>query len=146
MADKIDNSINDFKFNVTIANFYEAYNIINSYLDLNISREKLLYCIEKIMKLLLPLTPHLSNEVLDLLKCTTKNEWPKIEKDTKQEIKFAIQINGKTRDIITIDKDLIQSEIEIKAKESPKIMKFFEDKKIIKTIFVKNKILNYLIK
>ena len=146
LADKIDNSINDFKFNVTIANFYEAYNIINSYLDLNISREKLLYCIEKIMKLLLPLTPHLSNEVLDLLKCTTKNEWPKIEKDTKQEIKFAIQINGKTRDIITIAKDLIQSEIEIKAKESPKIMKFFEDKKIIKTIFVKNKILNYLIK
>ena len=118
---KIDKSINDFKFNVAIANFYKAYNIINSYLDLDVSKEKLVYCIEKIMKLLLPIVPHLSNEVLDLLQCKTKKEWPKIEKDTKQEIKFAIQVNGKTRDIITIDK------------------KVFENKKIIKTIFVKNK-------
>ena len=146
ISNRIDDSINDFKFNVTIASFYESYNIINSYLDLDVSKEKLVYCIEKIMKLLLPIVPHLSNEILDLLQCKTKKVWPKIEKGIKQEIKFAIQVNGKTRDIITIDKDLIQSEVENKVKESPKIKRFFENKKIIKTIFVKNKIINYLIK
>ena len=39
------------------------------------------------------------------MKCKNKYEWPKIE--TKQnDIKFAVQINGKTRDIITISENL----------------------------------------
>ena len=99
------------------------------------------------MKLLLPLTPHIANEVLDLLKCNSKNTWPIIKKDIMEQIKFAIQINGKTRDIITIKKNLIQNQIEqIIKKEESKANKFLKNKKIIKTIFVRNKIINYIIK
>ena len=98
------------------------------------------------MKLILPMTPHLANEILDLLKCKTKNEWPTIKKDLITEIKFAVQINGKTRDIINIKKDSSQNELEEKIKKESKVVKFFENKKIIRTIFVKNKIINYIIK
>ena len=98
------------------------------------------------MKLLLPITPHIANEILDLLKCNSKNTWPIIKKDIMEEIKFAVQINGKTRDIITIKKNLIQNQIEQIIKEKSKANKFLENKKIIKTIFVRNKIINYIIK
>ena len=98
------------------------------------------------MKLLLPLTPHIANEILDLLKCNSKNTWPIIRKDIMEEIKFAVQVNGKTRDIITIKKNLIQNQIEQIIKEESKANKFLENKKIIKTIFVRNKIINYIIK
>ena len=40
-----------------------------------------------------------------MLNCVDYNEWPKIEK-YKRGNNFAIQINGKTRDIIKIKKDL----------------------------------------
>ena len=63
-----------------------------------------------------------------------------------EEIKFAVQVNGKTRDIITIKKNLIQNQIEQIIKEESKANKFLENKKIIKTIFVRNKIINYIIK
>ena len=62
------------------------------------------------------------------------------------EIKFAVQVNGKTRDIITIKKNLIQNQIEKIIKEESKANKFLENKKIIKTIFIRNKIINYIIK
>ena len=61
------------------------------------------------------------------------------------KIKVAIQVNGKTRDIITVKKNLIEKEIRKIVLDQPKVKKYIEDKKIIKTIYVKNKILNYII-
>ena len=60
--------------------------------------------------------------------------------------KFAVQVNGKTRDILTINRDLAQKEIEKKIEEKSKAMKFIGNKKIIKIIFIKNKIINYIVK
>tara|TARA_E500000178_G_C17031979_1_gene761061 strand:- start:1678 stop:4188 length:2511 start_codon:yes stop_codon:yes gene_type:complete len=146
LSSKIDNSIENFKFNVTIALVYEAYNTLNHYLDQNVNSKILISGITRIMKLVLPLVPHLSNEVLDMLNCNSKHTWPLIKKDFLSEIKFAIQVNGKTRDIVTIEKDAIQQKVEGLVKEKSKVKKYIEGKKIIKTIFVKNKIINFIIK
>ena len=101
--------------------------------------------IVKIMKLMIPFTPHLAHECLEMFKCESANTWPKIEKDTIEEIKLAIQVNGKTRDIINIKKNLIEKEITQIIKRDSKAKKYLENKKIIKTIFVKNKIINYIV-
>ena len=53
------------------------------------------------MKLMTPFTPHLANECLELLKCEDVEKWSEIE-NLNEEINFAVQVNGKTRDIITI--------------------------------------------
>ena len=98
------------------------------------------------MKLMIPFVPHIANECLDLLNCKNKNEWPKIKKDLQSDIKFAVQINGKTRDILTIKKDLEKDNVMQSIISSSKAFKFIKDKKIIKTIFVKNKIINYIVK
>tara|TARA_X000000950_G_scaffold50930_1_gene60024 strand:- start:544 stop:2919 length:2376 start_codon:yes stop_codon:yes gene_type:complete len=145
LSSKIDESISVFKFNVTIANFYEAYNIFNKYMGLNINNKSLINSFTKIIKLLLPITPHLANEILDLLKCDSKNKWPSIKKDLDKEIKLAIQINGKTRDILSAKKNLSESQIQEIIKEKSKVKKIIENKKIIKTIFVKNRIINYIL-
>ena len=143
---KIDSSINEFKFNVSIALFYETYKIFNNYLNNNVSNKILIENITKIMKLMIPFVPHIANECLDLLNCKNKNEWPKIKKDLQSDIKFAVQINGKTRDILTIKKDLEKDNVMQSIISSSKAFKFIKDKKIIKTIFVKNKIINYIVK
>ena len=99
----------------------------------------------KKMKLMIPFTPHLALECLEKLKCKNTEEWPKINKNYKEKIKFAVQINGKTRDVISVDKDFEEEQVKKEIKENSKANKFLENKKIIKTIFVKGKIINYII-
>ena len=111
-VNKIDNSINKFRFNVSIALFYEMYNFIKKNLESQVSKKNLQTNIIKLMKLMLPFTPHLANECLELQNCKTVNKWPKINTgNIVEEIKLAVQINGKTRDIITTKKDLLKSKV-----------------------------------
>ena len=146
LAAKIDKSIEEFKFNVTIAHFYEIYKIFTKYISLEISNKILKKNITTFMKLLIPFTPHLSNECLEILKSTSSDRWPEIKSDMTEEIKFAVQVNGKTRDILTINKNLDQDEINKIITNKSKAKRFIENKQVIKTIFVKGKIMNYIIK
>ena len=54
------------------------------------------------MKILIPFTPHIANECLEILGAKEVKNWPKIDTKLilKEKIKMAIQINGKTRDVI----------------------------------------------
>ena len=98
------------------------------------------------MKILVPFAPHLAYECFELLKCKTTNVWPTIDKkNILDEIKMAIQINGKTRDIIEMKKDQSESEITKLVLKSSKAKKYVEGNKILKTIFVKNRIINFII-
>jgi leucyl-tRNA synthetase len=144
-VNKIDSSINDFRFNVSVAHFYEVYKFFRDNLEKNISNKIIKENMIKIMKLMIPFTPHLAHECLELHKCENTNTWPKIEKNIAEEIKLAVQVNGKTRDIINIKKNLSEEEIAQIINKDSKAKKYIENKKITKTIFVKNKIINYII-
>ena len=146
LSGKIDKSIEDFKFNVSIAHFYEIYKVFIKYFNLEITNEIMKECLIKMMKLLIPFTPHLAHECLENLNCKNIDIWPEINSNEIGEIKFAIQVNGKTRDIITIQKDLKEEQIDKIIRKDSKARKFIEKKEIYKTIFVKGKIINYIIK
>ena len=146
LVNKIDKAIDEFKFNVSIAHFYEIYKVFNKYINAELSDESLIKNIIKTMKLMIPFTPHLAHECLDKLGCKNLDEWPKIKTDILDEIKFAVQVNGKTRDIITIKNSLDKEQINKIIIENSKAKKFIENKVISKTIFVKGKIMNYIIK
>jgi len=146
LVSKIDRSIEEFKFNVSIAHFYEAYKTFSNYLDLEVSNKSLVDNIIKIFKLMIPFTPHLAHECLQLLECKSVNQWPSIEEGLVEEIKFAIQINGKTRDVISVKKNLSEDQVKHVIIKKSKANKFIENKNIFKIIFVKNKIINYIIK
>ena len=110
-VNKIDTSIKNFRFNVCIAYFHQVYNFFKNNLESKIANNILKENIIKIMKLMLPFAPHLSYECLDLFNCKSVNIWPEIKKDTIEEINLAVQINGKTRDIIKIKKDSPEGDI-----------------------------------
>ena len=146
LINKINESIENFRFNVSIAHFYQAYRVFKDYLALDINSNVLQSNICKIMKLMIPFTPHLAFECLEMFKCKTVNAWPEVDKkNILNEIKVAVQVNGKTRDILTVKKDLIEEEIEKIILKDSKAKKYIETKKITKRIFVKNKIINYII-
>ena len=145
---KIENLIENFHLNVVVANVYEIYRLLNGYLEKEISNKKLKKHFVNFMRILLPFVPHLSSECLESMNIKDFSEWPKIDEKFKfkNKVKVALQINGKTKDVVEMNSDLEEKEaIEI-GQKNVKVTKSIINKKIIKVIFVKNKVINFLIK
>ena len=81
------------------------------------------------MKLLLPLVPHLANECLHILNCKDINIWPKIDEKKLEDmqIKLVVQINGKTRDILEVKKDISEKDLNKLTAKSTKLKKYLVD-------------------
>ena len=142
---KIDHSIKNFRFNVAIAHFYEVYKILKSYILLEVSNKTLVQNVINVMKSMIPLTPHLAYESLELHNENIDNKWPIVKDSILEEINLVIQINGKTRDIIQIKKDIDEEKVNLTILKVSKAKKYILNKKIKKTIFIKNRIINYII-
>ncbi len=141
---KISKSIENFRFNVCIAMFYELYNIFKQNFNKRISNKAFVANIIKFMKLMTPFTPHIACEILELLKCKNVSHWPEIKKNTKEIVSLAVQVNGKTRDVIKVIKDITEKEVNDIIKDNSKAQKHIAKKEIKKIIFVENKIINYI--
>ena len=63
-----------------------------------------------------------------------------------EETNIVIQINGKKRSIINCKKEITEENLIKNIKKDIKINKFLENKKIIRSIFVKNKLINLITK
>ena len=88
----------------------------------------------------------MASECLEFLNEKDVSEWPKYDdKRFLEKVSIAIQINGRTRDVLEFGKDTSEEEVNKIILKGSKAKKYLENKKIKKTIFVKNKILNYII-
>ena len=147
MIKKLTKNLEDFHYNVIIANLYEIYNYFTKQIKLNLSNKNLKENYIKILKIMTPIIPHFTYECLNQLNVTKEIMWPKFDASLliKKEFNIVIQINGKKRDLITTDKELNEKELLVKINENPKILKFLENAKIKKTIFVQNKLINLII-
>ena len=145
---KITNLINDFHFNVVVAQVYEIHRLINEALKKPISNECFKNILIKFMKILIPFTPHLASECLQKIGERKIDEWPVVDKKSIQEVKIkvAIQINGKTKGVIEVKKDLPEKDLIKESQHDKKISKNLLNKEIIRIIYVKNRIINYLVK
>jgi leucyl-tRNA synthetase len=144
---KITSLIDNFQLNVVVANVYSIYSFFISHLEEEISNNCLKKKFSNFLKVLIPFTPHLAYECLEKMGENKINEWPEVKGIAKldEKIKIAIQINGKTKQIIEVKKNLDEKSATNEACENKKINDILKNKKIIKIIFVKNKIINYLI-
>ena len=116
-----------------------------------VSNKNLLDSKIKFAKVMMPFVPHLSCECLEKLEGNgfyEKIQWPKVDKSLldDQEITLVVQVDGKKRGLIVTKKNLSEKDALIEAKKIENIKKNLKDKKIIKNIFVKDKIINFILK
>ena len=57
-----------------------------------------------------------------------------------------IQINGKTRDVIEIDRDVDEEKIINLVSKKDRIEKYLKGKNLVKHIYIKNKLINLVVK
>ena len=94
--------------------------------------------------LLLPLTPHLAHE------CNEKTEkdfyWPQYDSKLLQEenCNIIIQVNGKKRGSLEITINSEEKAIIQKSQEISNVSKYLKNIKIIKNIYIKNKLVNFI--
>ena len=146
---KISELIEKFQLNVAIAKMYEITNLLEENLSKKLSKKSLTESQIKFLKIMMPFVPHLSCECLYQIegkKFYDGVRWPKIDKSMlkDQEITLVVQINGKKRGLIITKKDLPEKDALAEAKKIENIKKNLKDKKVIKNIFVKNKIINFI--
>ena len=121
--------------------------LLNAYDDLDsITKEDY----RLLLILLNPMAPHITEELNEIIGYSPicEGEWPEYneEKIVEQTKDIAVQVNGKVRGTITISIDDNEQTIKDKAMECENVLKHVEGKEIIKTIVIKGKIVNIVVK
>ncbi len=143
---RVEKNLSNFNYNVIIANIHEAYSFFSKIINSQENFSNLKDDYAKFLISITPVMPHLANECLE--KINIKNQtWPKINSEYLQEevIKIVIQINGKKRGIIEEKKDILEIDLVNKIKNSKAFDKYLKDNKIKKHIYVKDRLINFII-
>ncbi|MDO4189152.1 MAG: leucine--tRNA ligase [Lachnospiraceae bacterium] len=140
---KVSSDIEETKFNTAIAAMMGLINQI--YGKGSITKDELVVFI----KLLSPFAPHLTEEIWEELGgegFLSVASWPEYDeaKTIDDEIEVAVQVNGKTREVVKVAKDVDKDGAIAAGKEAAS--KWLEGATIIKEIYVPGKIVNIVIK
>ena len=142
---KININLEKFSYNVIIANLHEIYNFYSQAYKTECTNLNDNYI--KILKVIFPVLPHFASECLSDL-TIEEIKWPVVNKDylKSSNYKIVVQINGKKRLLFESNEDLDETNLVNKLREIKEIKKYIEKKDIFKTIFIKNKLINLIIK
>ncbi len=141
---KVGDDIENISFNTAISSMMILANKLEA--EASISEK----VFADFLKILSPFAPHIAEEMWENIgneKSITMADWPKFDesKIVSAMARIAIQINGKVRATLDVNFDSNQDEVESLALNNDDIKKWILGKKILKKIFVKNKIMNFVL-
>ena len=146
---KVTEDVEDnFQFNTAISAIMELVN--ETYPQLNNQEVNLKEVAEVIVKLLSPFTPHICEEMWQLLghkESIFKSRWPAYSPQAikSEKITLVIQVNGKVRSRLEIDTDTEEEEVKRLVLADEKIEQLIDKKEIKNFIFVPGKLVNLVI-
>ncbi len=162
---KVERDIDGIKFNTAIASLMGWLNYLSRKDSVALEEYK------TFLLLLAPFAPHITEELWEIIngQWTMDNgqlknkkmsnvksqmsihsqSWPEFDNKYLEEAEFSlvIQINGKVRDTILIQKEIDGSKesVEKLALSSEKIKKFLDGQSVKKTVYVQGKLINFVV-
>ena len=145
--DKISTSLNNFSYNIIIANLHEMCNYLTKEIENPYSKQHLIENYEKILIVMMPVIPHFSSECLETLSNSKFYKWPEINKKflIDEEVIIVVQINGKKRGLLKAKKDTPQEKMFELLKKDFSLIKYIQSKEIKKIIFIPNRLINIIV-
>ena len=146
----VTSNIDKFQFNKSVAKVYEYSNLLNDSINKNIlSVKDYEWALKKLSIILQPFVPHLSEEIWSEVgdgEMCIEQSWPneKVE-NKKKKSNIAIQVNGKTRSVISVNNSITKKMLLEIVMRDKKILKYIENKSIKKEVYVPGKILNLVL-
>nr|WP_297279951.1 leucine--tRNA ligase [uncultured Butyricicoccus sp.] len=141
---KVSEDIENLKDNTAIA---ALMTLVNQFYDKGVCRAEY----ETLLKLVSPFAPHVTEELWQMLGHDTVlslAEWPTYDeaKTVDSSIEIGVQVNGKIRSTVKLPVDCEQQTAIDTALADEKVKNAIAGKNIVKTIVVKNKIINLVVK
>jgi len=141
---KVTEDIESMKFNTAIA---QLMTLVNAFYDSPPSRGD----IKVLLELLSPFAPHIAEELWEIqgfkgMACQAP--WPEYDasKMVEEMREIAVQVGGKLKTTVTVRNDASDDEMLQAALADEKIKKIVEGKEIVRTITVKNKLINIIVR
>jgi leucyl-tRNA synthetase len=135
--------INLFKPNTVVSAFMEFLNEASSE-NFKLSQESA----QAVLVILSTMAPHMASELIERLcnKQLAECKWPSYDESLlqKTEAVIPVQVNGKVRNTVTVVIDASQEQVESQARALIQD-KWLEGKKIVKIVFVPNKLINFVV-
>ncbi len=167
---KVTEDIQEFKYNTAISAIMEYVNVLKVQTQLVTNNLLPVTYIETLALLLAPFTPHLAEEVWQSLRegeirtdkkadlhgsglrkslSVHTHAWPSYDPKliVEQTLTIAVQVNGKLRSTITIDREKAEDKEYVSklAQSDTKISKWVVDKKILKEIYITGRLVNFIV-
>jgi leucyl-tRNA synthetase len=100
----------------------------------------------RILTLMSPFIPHISSECLSNIDQKT-SKWPVVSKEDliEENVNFVVQINGKKRALLNVKRDVDEKTILKEVHENKETEKFLQNQKIVKIIFIPNRLINIIL-
>ena len=141
---KVNGDIDNFRFNTAVSALMILTNEIEKQEEISVGSY------QSLLKLLSPMTPHITEEIWFLLgnkKSIFLEKWPEyVSKLTEEEIiTLIVQVNGKVRDKIEVKADTSEEKARGLAFSQEKVKKWIGDKEIKKVIFIPKKLINIVV-
>ena len=145
---KVTDDIDTLKMNTAIAALMA---MVNEFYANGLTRGDL----EVLMLLLSPFAPHMVEEMWELTGYAARNgrmamqmDWPVYDesKTVASAVEMAVQVQGKLRGTVTVPVDSDQDTVVAAARASERVAKAMEGMQIVKVIYVKNKLVNLIVK
>ena len=145
---KINTALEKFRYNVIVAVLHEVFNFYSKILEKNKNYKNLKENFQKILIVISPILPHIAHECLTKVDKNIQYVWPTVKKEFLEtnKIELVIQINGKKRGTIIVEKNIKEIDIIEQIKWMNLADKYIKGKEIFKTIYVKDKLINLIIK
>jgi leucyl-tRNA synthetase len=142
----------NFKYNTSIASLMEYTNLLLKIRgNGKVSKSDWTDSLKRLLIHLSPICPHISEELWQ--KLGHKNSVhmqvnPTFDEGLieKSDFTLIIQVNGKLRDQVEMEKNITIEEIKKYINDSEKIQKHISGKEIIKEIYIENKLINLVVR
>ncbi len=141
----IESDLESFKYNTAIAKMMESLNNLATKVT---GKDE----IQTLIKLIAPFAPYLAEELwekIDNNESVHISSWPVVDNRylEEKEITIAVAINGKVRDQLIVEAIMSENKKEIieRAKKAPKIVQWLNGKTIENEIYIKGKMINFVV-
>ena len=145
---KVSQDIDELKMNTAIA---AMMTMVNEFYANGCSKGD----VEMLCLLLSPFAPHMVEEMWENMgfaakygKMAMQMDWPEHDeaKTVDSHVEMAVQVNGKLKGTVTVPVDSDEAAVVAAAMESDKVKKATEGMSVVKTILVRNKLVNLIVK
>jgi leucyl-tRNA synthetase len=151
---KVSSDIERFQLNTAVAaimEFVNALYILQNELETEEDKGAFKMALTSLIKLLVPFTPHLSEELWEMAGFSgfvSRVQWPThVEAYTVLDtITVAVQVNGKVRAEITLNRNASQEDVIEAAFQNERVKNHIEGKTVVKKIYVPSKLLSIVVK